>query len=75
MPGLDLTLLATTNPVLRKPGVDLERVRFADLDYTNRFKALIGATKGQGKPLACDPFNDLLNGHHSVASVQRVVAA
>lgn len=75
MPCLDLQLLAKSHPELVNPQTDLSKIRFADLNYTERFKALLNATRDQGKPLACDPFNELLNGHHTVASVQRVISS
>lgn len=74
MPGLDLSLFAKTNPEVLDPQVDLSRIRYSDLIYTTRLEALLRATRDAGKPLTVEPFNDLLNGRHSVASVITTIA-
>lgn len=69
MPVLDLSHFEKTDPRVVKPGADLESIRYSDLFYESRFKALMNATRAIGKPLACDPFNDLCNGRRSVRYV------
>lgn len=73
MPVLNLAHFEKTDPKVTKPGADLGSIRYSDLNYSSRIAALVEATKGVGKPLACDPFNDLCNGRRSLAYVMDFV--
>lgn len=74
MTGLNLQYFRETDPRVLDTKSDLSQIRYSDLNYSSRLKALLTATRDMGKPMACAPFNDLLNGRHSVASVNDALA-
>ncbi len=74
MTGLNLQYFRETDPRVLDTKSDLSQIRYSDLNYSSRLKALLTATRDMGNPMACAPFNDLLNGRHSVASVNDELA-
>lgn len=69
MAKLDLSHFTLSDPCVALKGSDLKRIRYSDLNYTSRMKALLEATRDAGKPLTAEPFNDLLNGRRSLQYV------
>ena len=69
MPALDLNHFAKSDPHVLAPGSDLNKIRYSDLFYDSRLRAVVQATRDKGKPLEFEPFNDLVNGRRSVQYV------
>ncbi|MHC5879605.1 hypothetical protein ACYT69_11825, partial [Streptococcus pyogenes] len=58
-----------------KPGLDLNHVRYSDLNYTDRLSALLKCTRDAGVYVERDVFNDWLYGRRNILYVQRAISA
>ena len=72
--SLDLKHFEVTDPHVLFEGRDLDKVRYDDLNYSSRIRALLACTRDQGRPiLKAELFNDLLNGRRSLGAVMRFI--
>lgn len=74
MAKLDLSHFALSDPRVLSKDCNHNTIRYSDLNYSSRIKALLAATRDSGKPLAFEPFDDLLNGRRSLAYVMNEVS-
>ncbi len=70
-----IDLLKDGHPRLAQPEVDLTSIRFADIQYGIRDKALLAFTRDKGVPLSKESFIDICHGRMNVAQVAIMVHA